>query len=563
MRATWRGVSPALCLFVSLAAGCRQERATTTSAHVASPVPRASPDSRGLRFVDVTAAAGIHYEWTVPGARPLNILQTIGNGAAFLDFDGDHNLDVLLVGPALALYHGDGHGHFADVTQAAGLDVLHGNFLGAAVGDYDNDGYADVYICAYRGGLLLHNEHGTRFADVTSAAGLKPQPWGTTAAFVDLDGRGRLSLYVGNYAVFGPETRPQLCLVGGTKTACGPNAYRPEYGVLYQNLGGGRFDDVTARWKAQKVSGRALGAAVADYDGSGRQSLYLANDEMPGDLLKNEGGGFKNIGASSGTAYDANGNLHGGMGADWGDYDNDGRLDLVVATFEKEPKTIYRNEGGDLFTDESAALGVAQRTLPYVAFGAKWLDADNDTWLDLLITNGHTQDNVATMHPETSYRQPTQLFRNDRGARFDDASTALAEGAGRPIVGRGLAIGDYDNDGRMDALLVDSDGSPLLLHNETTATGHWLEVDLVGTRSSRDGQGTLVTLEVAGRRLLRSATTAGSYLSASDPRVHIGLGDAALVTRATLRWPSGRTDVYDNVKADQIVTWREGAAPVR
>jgi hypothetical protein len=170
---------------------------------------------------------------------------------------------------------------------------------------------------------------------------------------------------------------------------------------------------------------------------------------------------------------------------------------------------------------------------------------------------------VATLHPETSYRQPTQLFRSDRGAHFDDASAALVEGGGRPIVGRGLAIGDYDNDGRMDALLVDSEGRPVLLHNETAPAGHWLEVDLVGTRSCRDGQGTLVTVEVAGRKLLRSATTAGSYLSASDPRVHIGLGDATLVTKATLVWPSGRTDVYDNVKADQIVTWREGAAPAR
>jgi hypothetical protein len=530
-----------------------------------SPLPRVSPSpgaARGLRFADVTSAAGIHYEWKVAGSRPLNILQTIGNGAAFLDFDGDHNLDILLVGPTLALYRGDGHGHFTDATEAAGLRSLHGNFLGVATGDYDNDGYADVYLCAYRGGLLLHNEKGNHFADVTAQAGLKPQPWGTTAAFIDVEGRGRLSLYVGNYAVFGPDTHPQLCVVGGTTTACGPNAYRPEYGALYQNAGGGRFEDTTARWNGQKISGRALGAAVADYDGSGRQSLYLANDEMPGDLLKNDGGHFKNIGASSGTAYDANGNLHGGMGVDWGDYDNDGRLDLVVATFEKEPKTVYHNDGDDLFTDASGALGVAPPTLPYVAFGAKWLDADNDSWLDLLITNGHTQDNVATMHPETSYRQPTQLFRNEGGHRFDDARAALGDG-GRPIVGRGLAIGDYDNDGRMDALLVDSEGSPLLLHNETAPAGHWLEIDLVGTRSSHDGQGALLTFEIPGRKLLRAATTAGSYLSASDPRVHVGLGDAALVTKATLRWPSGQVDVYRDVNVDQIVTWREGAAPAR
>jgi hypothetical protein len=549
-----------LCAVVLATSGCRIRPTDQggSDAGPVSPVVSLQP-ATNARFVDVTQQAGINYRWSVSGTRPLNLLQTIGNGCAFLDYDNDGNLDVLLVGPHLALYKGDGHGHFTDVTHQTRLDTFHGNFLGCAVGDYDNDGYDDIYLCAYRGGILLHNEHGKYFTDATARAGTAPQPWGTACAFFDLDGSGRLSLYIGNYVSFGPDTRPQLCLVGGVKTACGPNAYRPETGVLYRNMGNGKFRDVTAEWQAGHASGKALGAAAADFDGSGRQSLYLANDEMPGDLLENDGGHFTDIGASAGIAYDATGNKHGGMGADWGDYDNDGRLDLVVATFDGEPKCIYHNDGDDLFTEQSAALGVAPLTTQYVGFGAKWLDYDNDGWLDLMITNGHTQDNVQAVHHSSTYRQPTQLFHNEQGHSFTDASAGLVGMADRPIVGRGLAIGDFDNDGRMDALVVDSEGEPILLHNETPAVGHWLEVRLIGVKSNRDGIGALVTVHAGALTLLRQCTTGGSYMSASDKRVHFGLADATVADRVTIRWPSGHVDTYKDVKPDQIITIREGA----
>jgi hypothetical protein len=509
-----------------------------------------------VRFVDVAAAAGIHYRWAIPGKRPLNILQTIGNGCAFLDYDDDGNLDLLLVGPRVALYRGNGRGQFTDVSAATGVAGLAGHFLGCAVGDYDNDGFPDLYLSAYRGGALLHNLGGRGFADVTRAAGIPPQPWGTSCAFGDVDGDGRLDLYVCNYVVFGPQTKPQLCDFSGTLGSCGPRYYRPERGALYHNEGGGRFRDVTRAREATRVSGKCLGAAFADFDGSGRQSLALANDEVPGDLLLNLGRKFRNIGVDSGTAYDTQGNVHGGMGIDWGDYDNDGRLDLVVATFTNEAKSIYHNDGGRAFTDNSAALGIAERTLPYIAFGAKWLDCDNDGWLDLLLANGHVQDNIRDIDRNLSYREPTQLFRNLQGGAFEELTAQAGVDLSRPIVGRGLAVGDYDNDGRVDALVVDSEGAPLLLHNETQPTGHWLTCRLAGRTSNSDGAGALLTAEAGGLRQVRRCGTDGSYMSASDRRVHFGLGPALTAT-ITVRWPSGTVRAYRDLPADREVTLKE------
>ncbi len=521
----------------------------------------------GVKFTEVARAAGITYRWETPGKSPRNILQTMGGGCAFLDYNNDGNLDILLIGPRLALYKGDGHGHFTDVTREAGLDRLSGSFQGCAVGDYDNDGYDDLYLSAYRGGILLHNEGGKRFQDVTTAAGIAPQPWGTSCTFVDVDGDGKLDLYICNYVVFGPDTQPQLCNFAGTMDACGPTYYKPEYGALYHNEGGGKFRDITTAWigsrpkgrswVGQGASGKALGVAAADFDGSGHQSLAVANDESPGDLLCNLGLKFQNIGIASGVAFGPDGNVHGGMGIDWGDYDNDGRLDLAVATFTHEPKSVYHNRGGHVFSDDAARLGIATQTAPYVAFGVKWLDYDNDGFLDLIFANGHTQDNASQIDRTESYRQPTQLFHNLQGKRFEDVSAQAGPGLQQEIVGRGLAVGDYDNDGRIDVLIVDGAGAPLLLHNETVPVGHWLLLKLIGTKSNRDGIGALVTVEAGGKTLQRRCATDGSYLSASDGRVHVGIGAATSAT-VRMQWPSGGTDVYRNVPIDRPVTLREG-----
>lgn len=537
---------------VSADMGARASVQTPGTAQAASP-PAAK---YGAAFVDAAAKAGLAYRWQVEGKRPLNILQTIGNGCAFLDFDNDGRPDILLVGPRLALYRGDGAGRFTDVTAAMSLNGLSGRFLGCGVGDYDNDGFEDVYITAYRGGALLHNEQGRGFRDVSRDAGIPPQPWGTSCAFADLDGDGRLDLYICNYARFGPETKPQLCVYNGQMSACGPRFYAPERGTLYRNEGGGRFREVTRDWGLQMVQGKALGVAAADFDGSGRPGLAIANDEMPGDLLTNDGRAMRSIGVRSGTAYDAAGNVHGGMGLDWGDYDNDGRLDLAVATFQHEAKSLYHNDGKGLFTEMAADVGLAEATVPSVAFGIKFLDFDNDGVLDLIYANGHVQDNIAAIDSATTYRQRVQLLRGT-GARFDEVSARAGEPFSRAIVGRGLAIADYDNDGRVDVLVVDSEGAPLLLHNETPHPGHWLTLRLTGTRCNRDAIGAVVTVETDSGRQTRLCHTDGSYMSASDRRVHVGLGASTRAT-VTIRWTDGRTEIHRGVEADHVISIIEG-----
>jgi hypothetical protein len=299
--------------------------------------------------------------------------------------------------------------------------------------------------------------------------------------------------------------------------------------------------------------------ACADYNGSGRQSIAIANDEMPGDLLQNTGRGLKNVGAISGTSEDADGHPHGGMGVDWGDYNNDGKLDLVVATFAHEAKCIYRNDDGEAFTECSRILGVADMTLPYIAFGVKFVDADNDGWLDLIFANGHVQDNIEEVDKTLTYREPCQVLRNLEGKRFEDVTAQAGPALNKPIVGRGLAIGDYDNDGKLDVLIVDAEGVPLLLHNESQNTHHWLQCRLIGTHCNRDGIGALVTVETQGRKIMRRCATDGSYMSASDKRVHFGLGTAAGPVAVTVRWPDGKIDTFANVPVDRVVALQEGA----
>lgn len=588
-----------LCLILAGSVGCKH---TTTapivliSKTVSVPVPVAQSkkaESNGVktasafppRFIDIAASAGLDYRWTIPGAHPHTILQTMGNGCAFLDYDNDGNLDILLVGPKLALYRGDGHGHFTDVTKQTELDKFSGHFFGCAVGDYDNDGYPDIYISGYRTALLLHNEAaGHRgnalakrpgndmpvdgqpvsrriFRDVTAEAGLAPQPWGTSCGFADLNNDGFLDLYVANYVDYDPQKPPQLCDSHGIKAACGPHYYHPLKGVLYFNQGGHRFRDVTKETGASAQNGNGLGVAFADYNSSGHVSLAIVDDEIASNLFQNQGNGrLQEIGIASGMAINDWGATYAGMGVDWGDYDNDGRLDLFVTTFFNEPKSLFHNNENGTFTDKSQKNGIAHATLKNLAFGAKFLDADNDGWLDILIANGHVNDNVAILSPKQSYRQQMQFLHNEGGAdpRFSDLSKNAGLDKLPKIVGRGLAVGDFDNDGLIDALVVDSEGAPLLLHNVTQHAGHWAGFRLIGTgKSNRDAYGAIVTVEITGRKLMRQCQSAGSYLSASDPRVHFGLGKATVLDRVTVVWPDGKRQQWEHLKADRYVTLTE------
>ena len=531
---------------LTLISGCRNKAETVP------PSPKAPTSAGNAHFREVAAEAGLNYQWTPPGRKPLNILQTIGNGCAFLDYDQDGNLDVLLVGPTPALFKGDGKGHFTDVSAETGIGALKGYFLGCAVGDADNDGFPDVYLSGYREARFLHNAGGKSFRDTTAAMRLKPQPWGTSAGFADLDGDGFLDLYVCNYADFDPKTVPQLCKFqtkdrGDVLSSCGPRYYKGVKGVMYRNKGGKSFEDVTKAWVFDTHNGRGLGVAFGDIDGSGRVAVSVANDEAPGDLFYRKGAAMKfdNIAEIAGTARDRSGSLHGGMGADWGDYNNDGKLDLFVATFRNEAKTLYRNEGGTQFTDVSYPVGVARPALPYVTFGCKFFDADNDGWQDIILCNGHVQDNIKLIE-NADFPQPIVFMRNAAPGVYDDATQMSGIGALPPIVGRGLAIGDYDNDGRVDVLIVDSEGKPLLLHNEADGRKNWVGFRCVD-KTGRDAYGAVLTLKAGGVTQTRQCQPSGSYLSMSDPRVHFGIGNAAQADSFTVRWPDGKVETLPNV----------------
>ena len=559
-RYTWFPLTNALVALSVLLAGVSGGCGHRLSPGPVLPAPITPP----LRFTDTAAASGLIYRWTVPGKHPLNILQTIGNGCAFLDYDNDGNLDILLVGPKLALYKGDGHGHFADVTHQTGLDRFSGHFLGCAVGDYDGDGFDDIYISGYHTGLLLHNQGGERFTDATVSAGLKPQMWGTSCAWAEtVPGSGRLDLFIGNYADFGsdPKKYQQLCESGGKMTSCGPRYYKPAHDVLYQNLGGGRFFDISAAAGVSSATGKTLGVACAPLDAARAPYIAVANDEMPGDLLRPTltagQARYTNIGSTSGTAFDRDGNIHGGMGTDWADYDNDGKFDLFVATFQHEAKSLYHNDGGEQFTDNTYRAGLGTATLPRLTFGVKFADFANAGWLDVMTANGHVQDNIEQIDSSTTYRQATQLFQNIDG-HFVDRSESAGPALLKPIVGRGLAVGDFDNDGRVDALVVDSEGAPLLLHNDSAPVGHWISLRLIGTRSNRDGYGAIVRVTAGGLTQTRLCHADGSYLSSSDRRVHVGIGGARAIDKISITWPSGHTDTITNVLVDRVMTFREG-----
>lgn len=533
---------------LALASGCR---ARDTQRDLAGA--RLSPSS--VIFTDIAERAGVSFRLGHDGKSPLNILETAGGGCAFIDFDNDGWLDLLLVGPGkLMLFRNQHDGTFTDVTSGAFPSLPPAWWMGCTVGDYDNDGYADIFVTGYNRCALLHNERNGTFREATKEAGVETPGWSLSAAFADVDNDGYLDLYVTRYVRFDART-PQLCRVGNLKSACGPEAYDPQKGVLYHNEGNGTFVDISRRAGVAAAAGKGWGVVFGDYDNDGWLDFYVANDEMPCDLYHNLGKGkFENVGLTTGTAYDAHGGLQGGMGCDFGDFNNDGRLDLFVTTYFEQAKSLYRNEGGQLFREFSSVTGLAQKTLPFVGFGTALCDLDNDGYLDVFIANGHVRDNAHNLDASASYRERMQLFLNRRGESFEEVAIEKVK---REIVGRGAAFGDFDNDGRIDVLVVDLEGAALLLHNEGPRR-HWLNVSCVGTKSNRAGIGARVTIWVGGQRRIAEVKTCGSVMSANDHRAHFGLADATRIDRLEMRWPSGVVDVSTNVNADQTLVVREG-----
>ncbi len=530
----------ALALF-ALAAGCGGPSARVRAIPVSRTRPRPA-----FALRELAQGAGIRFRPDLHARSPRDILGTAGYGGGFLDYDGDGRLDVLLVGnPRCALFRNDPGGAFREVTREAGLDVS-GHWMGCAAADYDNDGRSDLFLSGFGAAALLHNEGG-RFRRVPFP--FPPDMWGTSAVFFDADRDGRLDLYVGAYVRFGAGT-PRLCTVLGIRTACSPDQYAPQKGRLYRNLGDGQFRDITVAAGVAATHGKTLGVTVCDVNADGWADLYLANDQVPGDLFINRGGYFVNRGAESGTALNADGFEQGGMGVDWSDVDGNGRPDLIVTTAQHEFTSLYLNRDGVLFEERGDALGVGSTTQERLGFGARFADLDNDGWEDLLLANGHVRDNVDRIQPGVSYAQPGMLLRHT-GRGFAEVLDGTCADVRRAIVGRAVACGDFDNDGRMDALFTNLEGAPLLLHNEGGATHHWLRLRLRGVRSPRDGTGAVVTLEAGGRRQTRWVGTGGSYLACSDPRVHFGLGSETRVDRVIVRWPAGHRQTLECPAADR------------
>ncbi len=519
------------------------------------PTATATTTPSPFRFSNRTNAAGIHFQLGHNGKSPLTILETAGCGCAFLDYDGDGFLDIFLVGqPACALYHNRGDGTFEETTAKMGI-TAQGTFMGVAVGDFDNDGRPDVFVTGYGINVLYHNQ-GNRFVEATLSSGLaahSPHDWATSAVFVDMDGDGKLDLAVGHYVTFTPQSL-QTCPFRGVEASCPPFYYEPQKLQIFRGNGQGRFADVTHSWGMDCGHGFTLGVAATDFDCDGRQDLYVANDGVAADLWHNTGKGFTNIATLSGTAFNGEGDTQAGMGIDWGDYDNDARLDLLVTTFQDEPKSLYHNEGGGIFQFMSDAVGIGNATLKRLGFGVILQDFDGDGWSDIVIANGHVQDTVEKFRSPAAYKQTLQFFHNEQG-HFVEA--ANGDGWDEPIVGRGIAVGDYDNDGRPDLLIADLEGSPLLLHNDASP-GHYLGIQLIGTRGNRQAIGAQVTLVRPGTNALREVQTGRSYLSASDPRILSALGTSTDKPSVTVHWPGGRIEHFSHLTIDRYVTLKEG-----
>jgi len=513
-------------------------------------VSSVTPAAPVIQFQEVAARTGVDYRLSHEGRAPLDILETIGHGCAWLDFDHDERLDLLFVGPdQVRLYRNTGE-RFEDVTQAQGL-ALRGYWIAAAVADYDNDGWADLLLNGYHCRALLRNRGGRGFENVTSAAGLSDaKGWGTSAAFLDYDRDGFLDLVTGRYSEFGPTTR-RFCDEDGVMVMCAPRTYPKQYVSVYRNLQGRCFEDRAKALGFDKTAGRTIAIVPFDYDDDGWMDLYLANDTEPGDLMRNEAGKrFENVGLRTGTALSDNGKALAGMGLDAQDYDGDGLLDLVLTTFEKEPKVLWRNNLAGQFEERSSVAGLDEMR-GLLSWGVGLVDFDNDSWHDLLYANGHVF--AKRSYSGHQYQQPLRLYRGN-GGEFSDVTSTLAPAVQAPLVARGSAFGDYDNDGRVDAAVSNLEGQALVLHNESPKAGHWLSLRLQGTKSNRMGLGARVAVEAGEKRWIAESKTARSVYSASDSRLHFGLGGVDRVDRITIRWPSGITSTVVPDGVDRTIT---------
>jgi enediyne biosynthesis protein E4 len=527
------------------------------------------------RFVDVTEKSGIHFLHQAPHTSRKYLLETMGSGVALFDCDKDGRLDIFLVngapysdptpkgfipvktGPEYwnRMYHQKPDGTFEDITEKAGLKGV-GYGMGAAVGDYDNDGNEDLFVTGYGGNHLYHNNGDCTFTDVTETAGVGGSGWSTSATWVDLDNDGLLDLVVDRYVEWDWEDKWCGEHMVGYRGYCHPDVFQPISMLVYHNDGHGHFTEVGHKLGLDKPA-KALGIAIGDYDQDGRIDLFVANDSMQEFLFhQKKDGTFEEVGLESGVAVDADGQTYAGMGVDFADYNNDGWPDLVVTDLANQRYALYQNAGDGTFNYSSFATGLGVMSQLHSGWSLRFLDYDNDGFKDLLIAQGHDLDTIEKSFPLLRYKEPMMLVRNT-GSKFVDISSSSSEIFHEAWVGRGMAIGDLNNDGRMDAVVTTNGGPAHLLLNLTDTKNHWITLKLIGHTSNRDAIGAQVKITTALGDQWGTVTTSSGYLSASDPRLHFGLAGAIAVQRIEIRWPSGIQQLFSDVKSDQFLTIEE------
>jgi len=528
-------------------------------------------------FTDIARSAGIDFTHVSGSPEKHYIFEAKGGGVCLLDYDNDGWLDIYFVnGNTLedvrrgvshsnALYHSNRDGTWSDVTQKAGVPGG-GWGMGCTVGDYDNDGFPDIYVLGLNGNILYHNEGDGRFTDITEKAGLRGGRWSTSAAFFDYDRDGYLDLYVANNIDVDVRKSPLSfpgpdCNYRGTRVMCGPGGLPGALDTLYHNNKDGTFSDVTvAAGVLEPVPRYGLGVVVGDYDNDGWPDIYVANDSTPSYLYRNRRNGtFEELALLAGVAVSDDGMEQAGMGTDFGDYDNDGWLDITKSNFSFQYSNLYHNERDGRFVDQAKATGgFAVPTYPLVKWGTKFLDYDNDGWKDVIVANGHVYPYLRKSSPGgETYDQRRLLFRNLGDGRFADVSKESGPGILQERSSRGLAIGDLDNDGDLDVVIVNIDGVPSILRNDGGNRRSWMSVKLRGRASNRLGLGARITATTGGLRQVAEANTSGSIFSASDSRVHFGLGSAKQAN-LEIRWPSGKVQTLRQVPANQILEVDEG-----
>jgi hypothetical protein len=525
-----------------------------------------------VQFTDIAKAAHIgfvHYK----GSKGVStILEEAGPGVCVADYDGDGWQDIYFVNgrdlygrgiPARnALYHNNGDGTFTDVTDKSGVAGT-GYGLGCVWGDYNNDGFPDLYVTQYGKNILYRNNGDGTFSDVTDKAGVGGLDFGTLfhtgATFFDYDRDGYIDLYVGGYANFGPDSQRYCNIGAGMPSSCRPMVYGGTPAVLYHNNGDGTFTNVTKKAGIYQPKGLNLSVGAADYDNDGWPDLFVANDGLEAFLYHNERNGtFKETGVPSGMALTGNGGTMAAMCISFGDYDNNGTLDLYISDFQLASDHIWRNDGKGFFEDVSDMVGITAPTKHVLSFGGGFFDMDNDGWLDLFIANGHVYEGVEKVFPDATYKQINSLFHNDGTGKFIDVTHQAGSGFTVPHAARGAAFADFDNDGNVDIVVGNNDDPPLLLHNSGAAGNHFVNFRLIGKKSNRDGLGARLRLKAGGFSQIREVSAGGSYLSHSDLRANFGLGRATKAETLEVHWPSGLRQTFRDIAADAFYVIEEG-----